>query len=98
MRILEGTRAARRGLWGQICPYPLAVWEGELERLKSLERPEPLPDEDDGVPRALQVEVGTSTVIESGEAGPEVSTGRLLAVRVHEISEAEAARLRSLEG
>lgn len=71
----------------------LAVWEAELEKVKSLEDQEPLPDEDDGVPRELQVEVGTSTVIEGGEAGPEVSTGRLLAVRVHEISEADAERL-----
>jgi hypothetical protein len=76
----------------------LAVWEAELERVKALEDQEPLPDKDDGIPRALQVEVGTSTVIEGGEAGPEVTTGRLLAVRVHEISEAEAERLGSLEG
>lgn len=75
----------------------LAVWEVELERVKSLEKEEQLPDAEDGVPRALQVEMGTSTVIEGGEAGPEVSTGRLLGVRVREISEAEAEHLRSFE-
>jgi hypothetical protein len=76
----------------------LAAWETELERVKSLEEKERLPDVDDGVPRELQVEIGPSTVIEGGETGPEVSTGSLLAVRVREISEAEAERLRSLEG
>lgn len=47
----------------------LAVWEAELERVKSLEE-ELLPDEDDGVPRELQVEVGASTVIEAGRRVP----------------------------
>jgi hypothetical protein len=45
----------------------------------------------------MEVEVGASTVIEGGESGPEVSTGRLHDVRVREIDEEEAERLRALE-
>ncbi len=92
----DATLAARAAT--ELGRSALAIWEAELERVKSLEDEGPLPDEDDGIPRALQVEVGTSTVIEGGEAGPEVNTGRLLAVRVRKISEAEAEQLRSLEG
>jgi hypothetical protein len=76
----------------------LEVWTGELERVKSTEEDEGVPTEDDGILRAMEIEIGASTVIEGGEAGPEIRTGRLLDVRLREIDEQEAERLRAREG
>ena len=75
----------------------LAVWEAELDRAKAEADDEPVPDTDDGIPRAIQIEIGAYTIIERSGGGPEVNSGRLRAVRVREISEAEAERLRALE-
>jgi hypothetical protein len=75
----------------------LEVWMEELERVKSVEEDEEVPTEDDGILRAMEIEIGASTVIEGGEAGPEIKTGRLLDVRLREIDEQEAERLREGE-
>jgi hypothetical protein len=76
----------------------LEVWTGELERVKSVKEREEVPSEDDGILRAMEVEIGASTVIEGGEDGPEIRTGRLLDVRLREIDKQEAERLRAREG
>lgn len=75
----------------------LGVWMEELERVKAGEERDQVPSEDDGTLRAMDIEIGASTVIEGGESGPEVSTGRLLDVRLREIDEQEAERMRALE-
>jgi hypothetical protein len=75
----------------------LAAWTEGLARVKGGEQRDEPPSEEDGIPRVMEVEVGASTVIEGSESGPEVSTGRLLDVRVREIDEDEAERLRALE-
>jgi hypothetical protein len=76
----------------------LEVWMEELERVKASEERDGVPSEDDGILRAMEIEIGASTVIEGGESGPEVRTGRLLDVRLREIDEQEAERLQALEG
>ncbi len=74
----------------------LGIWEQALERTKAAGSEEPVPSEDDGVPRALQVQIGVATIIEGG-GGPQVNTGRLRGIRVREITQAEAEELRSRE-
>jgi hypothetical protein len=75
----------------------LEVWLQELERVKGAEGCEEVPTEDDGILRAMEIDISASTVIEGGEAGPEIKTGRLLDVRLREIDEQEAERLRAGE-
>lgn len=65
-----------------------AVWEEHLDRARGDSE---VPEEDDGVPRMLEITKSLSTVIGGEDEGYQVSTGVLLDVRVREATPAEVA-------
>lgn len=72
------------------------LWDEELERIKAGVTME-IPSEDDGIPRVVEVELGTSAIIEGDETTPTVERGCLRDVRLREIDPEEAERLRARE-
>ncbi len=72
------------------------LWDEELERIKA-EVTMDVPSEDDGISRVIEVEMGTSAIIEGDEMTPTVERGCLRGVRLREIDAEEDERIRARE-